>query len=761
MVYLGRGGFPYPLNVVVDNDIMLQTNSEIAAVLDMLVDVVSATPDSVNPLARAEDSLAMMGHAEGAEELVKRAIKERDSALWRLLFARQLNRKGKAKQAGTEINKALKLDNAWYPGHCEKALHLIRQGKIAKASEAASRAVEINPNFPDGYMVLGAAAFLQRHFDEAMQAFRRLTELCPDTVDGHYFLGRALLMAGNPSDARECFQRAQRSGTYGYRALIWSGKLAEHDKDTVSALSAYLDASRMQPENPFPLVHLSLISSKAGLVDKGIEYAKQVQELVPETVTLTLAKAYSYAHSGQIDRAMNIQRELTVKHEDVRQGIAFISATQLMKENKLDRCEKIICEELARTPASVDFMFQQARLEMLRKDYDRAADRFSQLVDLHPDEGLYVYMRVQALLRGGNYEKALEVVEDIPPEHSGREILRRRILELQKAPSPKAPEEPASAKVGEEPVSAKAEEDFANENMSEDLADEEESEVLTNAPEVDVQEVFRFRYDMAEAAKYMPAQLQIYNHFSAIVAYVIRETKGRYVNQKMGYFAAIIETAVTMLVLLLIFKFIRNKQPGGMSLEEFLLTGLMMLNFVTMPMTSIGGCIKRKRKLLMAPQITSFTLRIGEAFISSITNTFVVFCLALGFYMFGIEIMVVDLPQVFLAVLLAVLLGAAIGIIIECLMTVWELAKLLKPVINRVLFFTSGVFFSVNDMPEIVQKYALVNPLMHLIEFTRNGFQTTYPMQGVSFTYAIAVTGGLLLLAFLLDMRLRDMGLAR
>ncbi|TOH27581.1 hypothetical protein CGI84_21695 [Vibrio parahaemolyticus] len=65
---------------------------------------------------------------------------------------------------------------------------------------------------------------------------------------------------------------------------------------------------------------------------------------------------------------------------------------------------------------------------------------------------------------------------------------------------------------------------------------------------------------------------------------------------------------------------------------------------------------------------------------------------------------------------------------------VQELAKV-KSLIQRPLFFISGVFFSLQDMPKDFWPYLNWNPVLHAIELSREAVYPTYGAVGVSNFY--------------------------
>ena len=57
--------------------------------------------------------------------------------------------------------------------------------------------------------------------------------------------------------------------------------------------------------------------------------------------------------------------------------------------------------------------------------------------------------------------------------------------------------------------------------------------------------------------------------------------------------------------------------------------------------------------------------------------------------------------------------------------------------IRRLLFWTSGLFFSIATIPDFARPFLLWNPLLHGIELFRHALVPTYPIPGISLSYLL------------------------
>ncbi len=82
-------------------------------------------------------------------------------------------------------------------------------------------------------------------------------------------------------------------------------------------------------------------------------------------------------------------------------------------------------------------------------------------------------------------------------------------------------------------------------------------------------------------------------------------------------------------------------------------------------------------------------------------------------------------------------------------------AARLVPILTRPLYFVSGVFFSIEVVPEPYRSWLLLNPLLHANELMRAGFFATCEARYADPGYLIARIGGCLCLGLLMQRALR------
>ena len=144
-------------------------------------------------------------------------------------------------------------------------------------------------------------------------------------------------------------------------------------------------------------------------------------------------------------------------------------------------------------------------------------------------------------------------------------------------------------------------------------------------------------------------------------ALILRETKTRYGDHKIGFLWALIEPTVTVAVFAVIFSAMRQDQPSGMPLVPFMLVGFVCFSMFRDPMSAMQGAIGQSKQLLTFPQVTTFDVILGRGLLSVAVAFFVFVFLFFMVFLLGYEVRV-ERPLGILAVcLLLSIIGIGAG----------------------------------------------------------------------------------------------------
>ncbi|WP_432823814.1 ABC transporter permease [Trichloromonas sp.] len=234
-------------------------------------------------------------------------------------------------------------------------------------------------------------------------------------------------------------------------------------------------------------------------------------------------------------------------------------------------------------------------------------------------------------------------------------------------------------------------------------------------------------------------------------ALMLRETKTLFGKHKLGYLWALINASFTLGIFWVIRELAGAPAPHGLSMPVFLLGGFipwyLFNETITGAMNSVGG----NRALLAYPQVFPIDIIVARALLHGAMYMCVLVFLLTVAWLCGYVIVLHDPAAMLMALTLALLLGFGVGALCSSFNLMWPTTRLIVPMLLRILFFTSGLFFSVEMAPAYARDILFYNPLSHLIELLRNGMSAGYESRFVFMPYVFGVVLFVLPLGLLLE----------
>lgn len=240
-----------------------------------------------------------------------------------------------------------------------------------------------------------------------------------------------------------------------------------------------------------------------------------------------------------------------------------------------------------------------------------------------------------------------------------------------------------------------------------------------------------------------------------IYALVMREVHTLYGNTRLGYLWAIIQTAFNIAVFWLFREFLGAHAPHGMGMAVFLLCGFIPWYMCSDAISRCMKAISANQALLTFPQVTELDLMLARVIVvwgTQLICALVILSLAAALG----QPAELRHPSTLAATLfLAPLLGLGIGLVFASLARLWPTLERLVPILMRFLFFASGIFFQVSELPARFSGPLLLNPVAQLIEWQRYGFSASSSAPLYSMDYVAAWCLGSLCLGLLLERYVR------
>lgn len=232
----------------------------------------------------------------------------------------------------------------------------------------------------------------------------------------------------------------------------------------------------------------------------------------------------------------------------------------------------------------------------------------------------------------------------------------------------------------------------------------------------------------------MSTKTSLQIQFNIIVAIVIKEIKVRFGTKKLSYIWIIIEPLLQMLPLFAIRMALKPWNPY--ELMMFLLTGIVIVRFFIGNAQKIKNCISASKSLLAYHNVKPFDIALSRLVLEVIL-TFTIFTLifAIVIILFDYEIKNRDFPLSIFAILFYFVLTFSWGVIFMITSSRMTFLDNFIGIFCRMLYFISGVFFSVKDLPPKAQELILYNPILHVVEIQRYNLLSDHNFNYGSISY--------------------------
>ncbi len=222
---------------------------------------------------------------------------------------------------------------------------------------------------------------------------------------------------------------------------------------------------------------------------------------------------------------------------------------------------------------------------------------------------------------------------------------------------------------------------------------------------------------------------------AAIKALFLREMKTRFGKFRLGYLWAPLEPVAHMLVMLAIFGYLMQRTMPDISFPVFLINGIIpFLLFSSITNRSINA-IEANQGLFnyrpVRPIDTIIARTILEAFISGIVYFFLMSLL----WLFGEEIAINNFIQLVCVWGLLIVFSTGIGLIFMVIGNRYPESEKFLPIVLKPLYFVSCIMFSLHHIPADYQPYLLWNPIVHIVELSRESVVNSYHVENVSLGY--------------------------
>ena len=236
-----------------------------------------------------------------------------------------------------------------------------------------------------------------------------------------------------------------------------------------------------------------------------------------------------------------------------------------------------------------------------------------------------------------------------------------------------------------------------------------------------------------------------------IFALLLRELSSRFGKSRGGFIWVLVEPIAHLLVPIVIFGFIRQKMVPGVEFPVFLVYGFLpFLFFKAICMQIIDG-VNAAQGLLSYRQVHMMDLFIAKVLAYAMIQVFVFVVVLAGLAMIGYDVLPARPIELAAVVALTVILAFGLGLLFAAIASFIPDTRPIIKVLFMPLYFVSGILFPVTRFPEDWVRLMAINPVLHLVEMSREMALDGYrPTEYLSIEYPVALALGSMAIGFML-----------
>jgi len=242
---------------------------------------------------------------------------------------------------------------------------------------------------------------------------------------------------------------------------------------------------------------------------------------------------------------------------------------------------------------------------------------------------------------------------------------------------------------------------------------------------------------------------------------MLHNIRTRFGGHGLGYLLAIAWPLVHMFVILATFTLAARAAPYGDSILLFVGTGTVPFMSFSYLSRFMMMAVLITRPLLAFPEVKILDVLLASALLETLAACLVTLIMIVIAWFVGIDFMPKDIVQAALAFGAALLLGLGFGLfngVIALAVKFWPVVVALEII---VLWFSSGVAFVPDALPEAARNALAYNPVLHVVEWMRSAYYEGYGDLILDRGYAVAFGMGAVFLGLLLERAMRGYLLAK
>ncbi len=220
-----------------------------------------------------------------------------------------------------------------------------------------------------------------------------------------------------------------------------------------------------------------------------------------------------------------------------------------------------------------------------------------------------------------------------------------------------------------------------------------------------------------------------------IFALYLRELKTRFGTYRLGLAWAFLEPMAFILILTTVRSFRGAGDLFTIPMPLFFMLGYVPFQLFSALMKKGASAVWANRALFNYRQLRPIDALIARTLVETLVWGGVLAVLMLLFWWWGYPVQVADPLLMIASIGALILLGSGVGLALCVAQVRANELKKIVPIVTRPLFFVSGLFFSLNEVPSHLHHYLLWNPILHALELIRHAAYPGYAADSVSLVF--------------------------
>ena len=214
---------------------------------------------------------------------------------------------------------------------------------------------------------------------------------------------------------------------------------------------------------------------------------------------------------------------------------------------------------------------------------------------------------------------------------------------------------------------------------------------------------------------------------NVIRALYYRELLTRVNKTKFGIIGLYFDPLANILVLVSLFGIRRGFNPIlELDLVMFFSTGILIYTvFRSISIRSVNS-FQANQALFTYKRVKPIDTIISRTIVEMLSLGIVFGVIIIGYSLIKDQWFLVNLPIILYSFLCISLISFGLGLILMIASFRFPIMQTTFPVIIRPLYFISGIFFSLQNLPQWLKPFLSWNPILQAIELSRKGFSEKY-----------------------------------